>query len=244
MVDVFVSYASEDRDRVTPLVEAIEAEGLEVWWNQHIHAGPSFRNAIEAAMASARCMLVVWSEASIKSDFVIDEATTGRERGILVPVQIEDVQVPLGSWAAQTAQLQNWPGDRTGLEPLLAGIHDTLTGRSSPARVHASSRSARWRLPAAIGAAVLAAAAYFSLMPANEPVAARSIAVLPLKNTAGVSESSFLVDGLHEGLIANPSKVSSLRVTSPTSVRRVNSELPIPEIGTVLGVANVRGSAA
>ena len=63
--------------------------------------------------------------------------------------------------------------------------------------------------------------------------------MLPLKNTAGETEATFLVDGLHEGLIANLSKVSSLRVTSPTSVRRVDRDLPIAEIGAVLGVANI-----
>ncbi len=239
MVDVFISYASEDRDRVAPLVEAIEAEGLEVWWDQHIHAGPSFRAAIEDAMASCRCMLVIWSTASVESDFVIDEATTGRERGILVPVQLDDAQIPLGFRAAQTAQLQRWPDDRDGLEQLLAGIQDTLSGRSSPARTPTPSSTRRWALPAVLSAALLLAVAYFSLTPTEDPYVEQSIAVLPLKNTSGASEASFLVEGLHEALIANLSKLSSLRVTSPTSVRRVDKGLPVSEIGAVLGVANI-----
>ncbi len=245
MVDVFVSYASEDRDRVAPLVDAIEAEGLQVWWDQHIHAGPSFRAAIEEAMASCRCMLVVWSADSIHSDFVIDEATTGKDRGILVPVQLDDAQIPLGFRAAQTAQLQRWPDSRDGLEELLAGIRDTLSGRSSPATVPAGRSGRRWRYPAAIGAAICAAlllvlvTGYFALPPDADPDHPQRIAVLPLKNTSGEAETTFLVEGLHEALISNLSKVSALRVTSPTSVRRVDKALTVPEIGTLLGVANV-----
>ena len=34
MADIFVSYASDDRDRVQSLVEALEAEGWTVWWDR------------------------------------------------------------------------------------------------------------------------------------------------------------------------------------------------------------------
>ena len=38
MSDVFVSYKAEDRPRVEPLVESLEAEGLSVWWDAHVPA--------------------------------------------------------------------------------------------------------------------------------------------------------------------------------------------------------------
>jgi hypothetical protein len=34
--DVFLSYKAEDRTRLQPLVEALEADGITVWWDAHI----------------------------------------------------------------------------------------------------------------------------------------------------------------------------------------------------------------
>ena len=39
MSDVFVSYKAEDRPRVEPLVEALESEGLSVWWDARVSGG-------------------------------------------------------------------------------------------------------------------------------------------------------------------------------------------------------------
>ena len=46
MSDVFLSYKAEDRKRVRPLVAALEAEGLTVWWDAHIEAGAAWRQTI------------------------------------------------------------------------------------------------------------------------------------------------------------------------------------------------------
>ena len=47
MSDVFVSYKAEDRRRVHPLVNALEAEGLSVWWDAQIGGGTAWRQSIE-----------------------------------------------------------------------------------------------------------------------------------------------------------------------------------------------------
>ncbi len=55
MTDIFLSYAREDRERVRPLVEALQAAGgWSVWW-----AGKTFDEVIEQALNKARCVLVV-----------------------------------------------------------------------------------------------------------------------------------------------------------------------------------------
>ena len=40
MADVFVSYKAEDRKRIRPLVEALQAEGYGVWWMSRSAAAP------------------------------------------------------------------------------------------------------------------------------------------------------------------------------------------------------------
>ena len=64
MSDVFVSYKAEDRRRVQPLVTALEANGLTVWWDAQIGGGDEWRRSIERELDCAKCVLVVWSKRS------------------------------------------------------------------------------------------------------------------------------------------------------------------------------------
>jgi hypothetical protein len=50
---------------------------------------------IEEALDSARCVVVLWSKASVASQWVKTEAAEAMRRKILVPVLIEDVKIPL-----------------------------------------------------------------------------------------------------------------------------------------------------
>jgi len=72
----------------------------------------------------------------------------------------------------------------------------------------------------------------------------RSIVVLPLQNLMNDPEQAYFVEGLHEALITELSKVESLRVISRTSSMHFkDSDKPVPEIGRELGVdAVVEGS--
>ena len=62
MSDVFVSYKAEDRPRVRPLVEALQADGLSVWWDANIGAGDEWRESIASNLDQARCVIVVWTK--------------------------------------------------------------------------------------------------------------------------------------------------------------------------------------
>ncbi len=42
MVDVFVSYASEDRELVGSLVTILENQGWKVWWDRRIDIGAAY----------------------------------------------------------------------------------------------------------------------------------------------------------------------------------------------------------
>ena len=111
MADIFISYARKDRSRVEPLADALSRHGWSVWWDPQIRAGRTFDQTIAAALAAARCVLVVWSKESISSDWVRDEADEGRRRDILIPVTIDDVRPPLGFGRIQAARLGDWSGD-------------------------------------------------------------------------------------------------------------------------------------
>ncbi len=104
-VDVFVSYASEDRETVRALVTDLEANGFSVWWDRSIGAGAAFDREIERALDAASAVLVLWSPASIESDWVRAEAYEGLNRGVLVPVVVGDVRPPLAFRQTQVITL-------------------------------------------------------------------------------------------------------------------------------------------
>src|SRR4051794_39353030 len=98
MSDVFVSYKAEDRARVEPLVDALEAEGLSVWWDARVGGGEAWREATAEHLAQAKCVIVAWSKRSPGPEgrFVRDEASRAQRRGPYLPVTMDRVEPPLG----------------------------------------------------------------------------------------------------------------------------------------------------
>ncbi|HEY4125689.1 MAG TPA: TIR domain-containing protein [Rhizomicrobium sp.] len=119
MADIFISYAREDRSWVRGLAQALEAEGLSVWWDPNLLPGSRYRETIEKELDQAYASIVVWSEDSIKSDFVRDEAEEARVLNRLVPVLKDTVQPPHGFRQIQTADLSGWRGKRDHSEYVL-----------------------------------------------------------------------------------------------------------------------------
>ena len=111
MTDIFVSYASGDREIVEPLAVALEAEGYSVWWDRNIHGGAEFSGEIEKALQASKIVLVVWSENSLTSHWVKDEAAFARDRSILLPIRIDDSEPPLGFRQHQTIDFSKWRND-------------------------------------------------------------------------------------------------------------------------------------
>ncbi len=65
----------------------------------------------------------------------------------------------------------------------------------------------------------------------------RSIAVLPLANRSAVQEDEFFVDGIHDDILTQLSKIDGLKVIARTSVMRYRgSPKPIGAIADELGV--------
>lgn len=114
MSDIFVSYKREDFDRVERLVEALRANGFDVWWDQDIPPGAPWESAITMALDAARCVLVCWSTASIDPNGgakVQVEARVANDAGKLIQVKLERVSQPLFFRQWQAADLSTWTGE-------------------------------------------------------------------------------------------------------------------------------------
>ncbi len=113
MSDIFISYASEDRNRVKSLAHALEKKGWSVWWDRRIPAGKSFDEVIHEALKAARSVVVVWTKTSVKSTWVKNESRSGLRRNILFPVMlVEEVEIPLEFEHLQAAHLMDWQQDQ------------------------------------------------------------------------------------------------------------------------------------
>ena len=52
MAEIFISYASENRERARALAQTLGARGWSVWWDREIPLGKSFDEVIEKALAA------------------------------------------------------------------------------------------------------------------------------------------------------------------------------------------------
>jgi hypothetical protein len=110
MSDIFISYAREDQLEAQKFAQALARRGWSIFWDQKVPIGKTWHNTIGRELENARCVVVFWSKASIGSDWVREEAEHGKQRGILIPVRIENVLAPFGFQGIQAADLVNWDG--------------------------------------------------------------------------------------------------------------------------------------
>ncbi len=99
MADIFISYARNDRPLAEKLSGDLTARGYQVWWDIELLSGDEFRQIILDELRAAKAVIVIWSENSVKSRFVCDEADEGHRANKLIPVMVEGfdaAQIPLG----------------------------------------------------------------------------------------------------------------------------------------------------
>jgi len=125
--DIFIGYAREERRLASTLAKFLESKGWSVWWDDKIRGGV-FTEAISRALAAARCVIVMWSEKASESSWLLAEAQEGFQRGILLPVLLDEKQkFPFFFNIFQTVDLSNWEGslpdsDREPVHPNLERI--------------------------------------------------------------------------------------------------------------------------
>ena len=109
--DVFLSYSREDSAKARRFAEALEAQGLKVWWDADLRSGEAYDEVTEHALRSAKAVVVLWSKRSVGSRWVRAEATAAHRNKTLVPAMIEPCERPVMFELTQTADLSHWNGD-------------------------------------------------------------------------------------------------------------------------------------
>jgi hypothetical protein len=135
--DIFISYKREEQPEARKLANALEREGWSVWWDPKLRAGEHFDDVIEKALRESKCVIVMWSELSVQSRYVRDEATYALERNKLVPVTIENADLPFRFRGVHTLSLVDWDGSNTF--PEFRKLTDDIRGRIGESAPHKTS---------------------------------------------------------------------------------------------------------
>jgi adenylate cyclase len=212
---VFLSYAREDSDAAKELADAVGRAGHEVWWDQHIQGGSRFSRAIDQALKDAEAVVVLWSDTSVESAWVQDEAAEGRDSGRLVPVLLDRCKAPLGFRQFQSVDMSRWRGgEGAELTALLEAIATTAT----PAQAEQKGTET----------AKAAATSQFS------------VCVLPFVNMSGDPEQEYFSDGITEDIITDLSKVSALLVIARNTAFTFKGKvMDVKEVARALDVTHV-----
>lgn len=138
LFDVFISHATEDKNYVEPLVKALEAAGIRVWFDRNtLEWGDDLRSSIDRGLANCRYGIVVfskvflqkkkWTEYELNSLFALEQ----QDRKIILPIwhgitRDDFLQYGAG-FADRLAKISSKDSYEDIVESLLA-----LLGRSKP----------------------------------------------------------------------------------------------------------------
>lgn len=90
--DIFLSYARADVARAVQIKELLESLGLTVFFDiEGLDGGDVFPDVLDREVKSARAVVGVWSKHALTREWVKIECDIGRQRKVLVPVQIEEI---------------------------------------------------------------------------------------------------------------------------------------------------------
>jgi len=94
---IFLSYARADSEIALKLTRDLKTAGVPMWLDQlDIPPGERWDRAVEAALASSKCLVVILSPNSVSSENVMDEASYAMdEKKEIVPVIVQQCKLPL-----------------------------------------------------------------------------------------------------------------------------------------------------
>jgi adenylate cyclase len=212
MVDLFISYARSDEAKAERIADALSESGLDVWRDTQLPAHRSYSEVIEERLTAAKAVLVLWSDAAAKSQWVRAEADFARNAGTLVQASLDGSQPPMPFNQIHVADLKGWDGGphHGGWQILASSIGDLAGGKPTAVRDRARPRSRE------------------------------SICVLPFQNMSGDPEQDYFSDGISEDITTDLSKVSALEVIARNTAFQFKGKAgDVGEIARQLGVSHV-----
>ena len=210
---IFVCYSHDDAAVVYPELIRLKSEGFNIWYDEGIEAGLSWRDEVANSVTECALFLIFISPRSVVSGFCVQELNHALtyHRQVLA-VHLEETHLP--------------PGIELSLNDKQAIIKDDY--------VEADYQR---KLSGALNSYLFDTVAKDDLQPASLSNGDSSIAILPFTNRGGSSDGEYLSEGIADELIHGMSQFKNLRIVSGFAFR--NQNLDIRNIGRKFKVQSV-----
>ncbi|MEA3060006.1 MAG: hypothetical protein QOE50_1418, partial [Sphingomonadales bacterium] len=223
---VFISYARDDQAVARRVAKGLQAARFDVWWDADLPAHRTYSEVIERNLEEAKAVVVLWSTAAAKSQWVRAEADFARNAGKLVQAQVDESLPPMPFNQIQCADLKGWRGGAShpGWAKLQESVAALASGEERPptapieVRPWERFRPYRWWIAAALALVIAAGVIWFTLGPAGEerkPV----LAVLPFTSLDARDET--LVSGIWEDTRTAIGRNPQLIVLGPNTAQEL-----------------------
>ena len=109
-----------------------------MWWDATLTPGERFAEVIDREIQAASCVIVVWTESSVSSQWVKNEALEGMDREVLVPVLFDPVRLPVAFKQHQIADFTQWPHevDTNQYQRVISAVRGMVHGQANdPAKL-------------------------------------------------------------------------------------------------------------
>jgi TolB-like protein/tetratricopeptide (TPR) repeat protein len=222
---IFVSYSRADQARALPIIEVLQQAGFNTWWDGLLEGGERFSHATEDALNRAKAVIVLWSKDSVQSHWVHDEATRGRDRGILVPLSLDGIEPPLGFGQFQVIDLSRakMSAKDKAIQRMLRKMK-ALHGADAPAinqtRPALSAPTNRRALLIGGAATIVlggGVAAWLAGLFGGSSSTPNRIAVLKFNNIGNKLEQGYVSEGLANEIRATLARNAALEVVGQAS---------------------------
>ena len=211
MSHVFVSYARPDEGLASEVADALREAGFEVWRDDELPAHRAYAEVIEERIKGAKAVVVLWSAAAARSQWVRAEADAARFAQTLIQATLDGTIPPLPFNQIQCADLRAWDGQRSasGWKKLVASVAEVAAPPQRPESRRASNREL-------------------------------SVCVLPFQNMSGDPDQDYFSDGISEDITTDLSQVSALEVIARNTAFTFRGQsVDVCEVAKKLGVTHV-----
>jgi len=219
--DVLICCTDAEGSQLEWLAKALFDTG---WSVNFMHKGSS-------GVASAHCVIAVWSPKSVGDPWLMARAKTAAKRRRLVSIRLGGARPPRGLRSEQVIDLSEWParGADRAMNSLLGSVDAVANGVSQKAGTNEDSRA--W---VAIGAAVLLIGGGFALYQvASQPSSSRSEQNYSDESARAADQAAAAAHAMQKAAAERASNASETGATSGDGEPAAKPKAEMPDAARV-----------
>ena len=250
---VFACYAHDDSDVVYPEIAWLNAQGVNVWYDDGISPGHEWTEELASAIQACARVAFFVTPSSVASENCRRELNFAQEEGQdVVSIHLLPTEVPAGLRLSlnnrQAILKHQLPTEEFRSRMRRALAIDVAEPPPIPTR-HDAKPARRTPAIATALALLIAIAGLFWWISRDQALVVetttsapmqKSIAVLPFENLSPDLDNAYFAAGIHEEILSQLTKIGDLSVIARTSVSQyADSEEPLSSIAEALKVGTI-----